>query len=158
MGITALVHTREAGAARGAAADAQGWELADVDVHDDAGADTPNADFGAITEASIAHGPLTGATRAGTGQSIRPRTAHGRTDDHDDHDPADPGDRGADVPVGRLGRPAQTMTPEFTWTYEPRRDRWVIRRHGALYLEIPRDDTYTRSYVERVAKLLNKER
>lgn len=49
-----------------------------------------------------------------------------------------------------------TSSPEFSWTYEPHRERWVIRRHGALYLGIPRDDTYTQSYIVRVTRMLNR--
>lgn len=49
-----------------------------------------------------------------------------------------------------------TSCPEFTLTHEPHRRRWVIRRHGALYLGIPTDD-YTARYARRVVDMLNGE-
>lgn len=53
--------------ASGAASHAQGRELANTDANDDAGADTPNADFGAISEASITTGALSGVSASGRG-------------------------------------------------------------------------------------------
>ena len=63
--------------ASGAASHAQGRELADMDANDDAGADTPNADFGAISEASITTGALAGVTTVEVGSQSTSTWSHG---------------------------------------------------------------------------------
>lgn len=52
------------------------------------------------------------------------------------------------------------MTPEFTWSYDTARRRYVIRRGGAIYQEIVpnrHNPAHTRTYVERCVRILNKE-
>ena len=51
------------------------------------------------------------------------------------------------------------MSPEFTWSRDPRRGGWVIRRHGTHYLDIPPDlPFYTEAWVQRFVKQLNGEK
>ena len=46
-------------------------------ANDDAGADTPNADFGAISEASITTGALAGVTTVEVGSQSTSTWSHG---------------------------------------------------------------------------------
>jgi hypothetical protein len=62
----------------------------------------------------------------------------------------------ADVPGAAVGAGTGVSSgPEFAYTHEPHRRRWVIRRRGALYLGISTDD-YPERYVQRVVALLNR--